>query len=476
MTKKKTIVFISGNFNVIHPGHIRLFQFAKSIGTKLIVAVNGDNIDRKLTLINEKLRLEGISSINLVDEALILKISVQKFLKKIKPDIVLKGKEFEGQYNQEEKILKEYGGKIVFSSGEFSLSSSILIQKDLDFYLNKIKKPSNFIKRNKISFDKIKKAISKFRHKKVCIFGDLIVDRYINCEPIGMSQEVPIVTMRPITNENFLGGAGIVAAHSAALGAATRIYSVIGNDLTGKFIKQKFKDYNVNHNLYLDDSRPTTLKTRFQCENISRFKLSDLSTRSISSKIQKKIINDFKKRINEFDAIIFSDFNYGFLTNNLINEITEIAINEKKMIIADCQSSSQIGDISKYKNINLLTPTEREARLALKDQNISIPLLIEKLRDITRSKYIILKMGADGILIDHLNSNGHKVTEKLESLSMNTADVTGAGDSLLIASTLSLLSGLDIISSSYVGSVAAAIQVGRIGNIPINHKEILESI
>lgn len=35
-------VFISGNFSVLHPGHIRLFQLARSLGDELIVGVNSD--------------------------------------------------------------------------------------------------------------------------------------------------------------------------------------------------------------------------------------------------------------------------------------------------------------------------------------------------------------------------------------------------------------------------------------------------
>ena len=44
--------------------------------------------------------------------------SPEKYINKLKPDIVVKGKEHENQFNPEEKILKKNGGKLIFSSGE----------------------------------------------------------------------------------------------------------------------------------------------------------------------------------------------------------------------------------------------------------------------------------------------------------------------------------------------------------------------
>ena len=75
-------IFVSGSFNVLHPGHIRLLRFAKDMKGKLIVGVISDRYAGKAAYINEKLRLEGISSNNLVDEALIIDESIEDFIRK----------------------------------------------------------------------------------------------------------------------------------------------------------------------------------------------------------------------------------------------------------------------------------------------------------------------------------------------------------------------------------------------------------
>ena len=59
---KLTTVLVSGNFNVLHPGHIRLLRFAKESGDYLIVAVESDRIAEGAAHVPEDLRIEGIKS------------------------------------------------------------------------------------------------------------------------------------------------------------------------------------------------------------------------------------------------------------------------------------------------------------------------------------------------------------------------------------------------------------------------------
>ncbi|MDR1533850.1 MAG: hypothetical protein LBU64_01935 [Planctomycetota bacterium] len=50
---------------------------------------------------------------------------------------------------------------------------------------------------------------------RVCVIGDLIVDEYVHCNPLGMSQEDPTLVVSPVQETRFVGGAGIVAGHAA---------------------------------------------------------------------------------------------------------------------------------------------------------------------------------------------------------------------------------------------------------------------
>src|SRR5580765_2818192 len=93
------IVFVSGNFNVVHPGHLRLLQFAADCGDFLVVGVNGRQSPG--ANLPEEMRLEGVKAISLVDFAFLLQESPENFIGRLRPASVVKGKEFEGRDNAE---------------------------------------------------------------------------------------------------------------------------------------------------------------------------------------------------------------------------------------------------------------------------------------------------------------------------------------------------------------------------------------
>ena len=148
-------------------------------------------------------------------------------------------------------------------------------------------------------------------------------------------------------------------------------------------------------------------------------------------------------------------------------------------MVADSQSSSQIGDITRFKNMLLLTPTEREARLGLMDQESGLVILAEKISKIASAKNILLKIGGEGVLIhaeQRINKNSDWLTDQIPALNEMPVDVAGAGDSMLITCAMALAIGSSIWEAAAIGSIAAAVQVGRVGNIPITTNELLNQL
>jgi rfaE bifunctional protein kinase chain/domain len=472
------IILVTGRFNVLHPGHIRLLRFAKECGGRLIVGVESDLLSGKEAHVPEDLRLEGILSNSLVDEAYIIRDSIQNFIEKIKPNILVKGKEHENFFNPETSVLKKFGGKLLFSSGETFFSSIDLLNKEEKSEKKSIARlPNDYLSRHSFDKKRLKFILDNFNKIRVCVIGDLIIDEYINCQPLGMSQEDPTIVVTPIDSKKFIGGAGIVAAHAAGLGSKVDFISVAGNDISRKFAVDSLKKFNVEAEIFIDKNRPTTLKQRYRSRGKSMLRVSYLHQDAISVELQKKILARVKKIINQIDLLVFSDFNYGCLPQTLIDEISKLAKNNKIMTSADCQSSSQIGDISKFKGMNLITPTEREARISTRNHEDGLVVLADKLRQLANAENIILKMGEDGVLI-HINKDetNKLFTDRIPALNNNPVDVAGAGDSLLITSSMSLACGANIWESTLLGSIAASIQVGRVGNTPLQLTELVNEI
>lgn len=470
---KNSVVLVSGHFNILHPGHQRLLKFAKEAGKKLIVAVESDRLAGAAAHISEDLRLEGIKSCLYVDDAFIYDEDIVEVVKKLKPDLVVKGKEFENRVNFELEALSEYGGQLIFSSGDSRFSSLDLIKRESFGHTQiDLSRASSFKVRNLINHESFLKITDEFRHLKVIVIGDLIVDEYITCEPLGMSQEDPTIVVTPVDSSCFIGGAGIVAAHAKGLGATVEFLTVTGDDHLHNFCLKKFKEYGVNSHLFKDMSRPTTLKQRFRCNGKSLLRVSHLREAGISSDLQKEILQIVKEKIIDADLLVFSDFNYGCLPSEFVHQIFKIASKYNVLMVADSQSSSQIGDIGRFSNMHLITPTEREARISVRDNESGLVILAEKLLQQASAKNIFLKMGEEGVLVFGHANDGNIITDQIPALNIHPRDVAGAGDSLLVVSAMSIACGANIMEAAYIGSIAAAIQVGRMGNTPITASEI----
>ena len=475
----KKIIFVSGHFNILHTGHIRLLQFAKELGDFLLVGIESDKIAGEAAHINEQYRLEGVKLNNLVDEVILIDEPIIDFVKRQKPDIIVKGKEHELSFNPEKAILDEYGGKLVFSSGETIFSSLELIKKEYELTQNNIgiKLPIEYLNRHQINKSNLINLLNKFANLNICVIGDLIIDEYISCQALGMSQEDPTIVISPIDSRKFIGGAGIVAAHAAGLGAKVNFISVVGNDNISEYAKEKLAQYGVNFHLEIDNNRPTTLKQRYRCSNKTMLRVSHLHQNAISIELQESIYSNILKIINKINVLVFSDFNYGCLPQTLVDKIVSLANSHNVFLAADSQSSSQIGDIARFKKMNLITPTEIEARISTRNKEDGLIIMAEKLKNISGTKSILLKLGENGLLVHtSIDNQTEWQTDKIDALNPLPKDVSGAGDSLLIASAMATACGANIWESAVLGSLAAAIQVGRVGNIPLQLNELKEQI
>ena len=116
--KNKKIIFTNGCFDILHPGHIHILSKAKSLGDILVVGLNSDLSVKKLKgdkrpLVSEDDRSRVLLSLRFVDYVIIFnELTPLKVIKKIKPDFLVKG----GDYNENDivgsDIVKAYGGQI----------------------------------------------------------------------------------------------------------------------------------------------------------------------------------------------------------------------------------------------------------------------------------------------------------------------------------------------------------------------------
>lgn len=135
-SKGNKIVLCHGCFDLMHIGHIKYFQSAKRMGDMLVVTVTPDEFVDKgpgRPVFNENLRAEAIAALECVDYVAVNKWpTAEDTLRLVRPDIYVKGQEFEnledktGKIQKEYKVLQEIGAEMRFTH-EIVFSSTDLL-------------------------------------------------------------------------------------------------------------------------------------------------------------------------------------------------------------------------------------------------------------------------------------------------------------------------------------------------------------
>ena len=104
-------------------------------------------------------------------------------------------------------------------------------------------------------------------------------------------------------------------------------------------------------------------------------------------------------------------------------------------------------------------------------------VLAEAVRSNASVGKVLLKLGEEGLLIHSgkKSSQGWE-TDRIDALNQTPKDVAGAGDSMLVISAMALSLGSSIWEAAYLGSLAAAVQVGRVGNIPLDETQLVKML
>ena len=477
---KQKFIFCHGVFDIVHPGHVRHLVYAKSIANKLIVSITSDkHINKGIYRphIPERIRALNLAAFEMVDYVIIdTNTKPIENLKKLKPHFFAKGFEYSSDglpkaTQEEAKVVRSYGGKIIFTPGDIVYSSSNF----LGDHLPKIKyeKLLELMHSNKITFNKLRNTIKDFNKYSAHVIGDTIVDTYTRTKFIGGQTKTPTFSVLYNGEDNYIGGAGIVAQHIKAAGAKVNFTTVIGKDALGKFVAKKLKQSKINCSLLVDSSRPTINKNVFIASDYRLLKVDTLDNNSINEDIQNHIITNIKKI--KSDAIVFSDFRHGIFNQLTIDKFIK-NIPKKIFKVGDSQVASRWGNITEFKNFDLITPNEREARFSLADQDSTVGKICDLLHTMCNYKNLILKLGPKGIFCNHFSNNNKNSYFSLDAFTENVKDPVGSGDALLAYATLTMLSTKSLLISSIIGSIAAACECEFDGNIPVKQSDVLSKI
>ena len=160
------------------------------------------------------------------------------------------------------------------------------------------------------------------------------------------------------------------------------------------------------------------------------------------------------------------------ITENILTVLQELKREYDLKLFGDLQCSSQVGNVSKFQNFDLLTPTEKEARIALGNRDDGVEWVANTLMQHSHAKNLLIKLGSDGFIAYATEEDEFVNRQHFPALCSNPVDVAGAGDSLLACMAASLCAGNSTMVSAALGACMASLAVQRVGNLPVGHQHL----
>jgi rfaE bifunctional protein kinase chain/domain len=477
LPRKRKVIMCHGVFDVVHPGHLRHLLYAKSKADILIASLTADRHISKghyRPHVPQDLRAINLAAFEMVDYVIIdTEPTPLRNLGLIKPDIFAKGYEYQAsglplKTQEELDVIHSYGGEIIFTPGDYVFSSSQLIEAAPPSL--RVEKLMTLMESADLTFDKLRGVVDSLGGRRVHVVGDIIVDTFTHTSMIGGQTKTPTMSVLFEKKTDYIGGAGVVAEHLRAAGADVTFSTVLGEDHLKDFVLEGLGKSGVECKPVIDKTRPTTNKNAIIAGGYRLLKLDTLDNRSISD----DVVLSLTKAIAEqpADAVVFSDFRHGLFNRRTIPTLTS-AIPEGMYRVADSQVASRWGNITEFQGFDLITPNEREARFALGDQDSGIRPLAADLYDAAQCKTLILKLGDKGVLT--LRHGDHQALDSffvVDSFVDRLVDGVGAGDALLAYATLTMLACKSELIATIIGTMAAACECEKDGNIPINIEDV----
>ena len=158
--------------------------------------------------------------------------------------------------------------------------------------------------------------IDLFKNQKILIIGETIIDQYVFCEALGKSGKEPMLVLRDLKTEEYLGGAAALARHLSPFCNHVSLFSMIGEK--GEYLKEIKKKLpkNVNFKYIRKKNSPTIVKKRF-LDNISYNKVLGVYTindDALTREEEKLFHNILKKITSKYDLVIVSDYGHGLIS------------------------------------------------------------------------------------------------------------------------------------------------------------------
>ena len=331
---------------------------------------------------------------------------------------------------------------------------------------------------DKSVMERICKTVDSFRSKKIAVIGDLMLDAYTWGKVTRISPEAPVPVVQVTRRSCCLGGAANVIRNIVSLGASAAAFGVVGRDVNGDKLRQLLDEAGIDPvGVFTDPSRPTTFKERIIASSQQLLRLDDEQQTTVDEGIREELCEAFAAYLEgeHPDAVIIEDYAKGLFTPEYAQRLVDLCVKHGIPVTLDPNPKNPLH----LHHLTIMKPNRAEAyELAGIPQPVSktsaesLKAVADTIRRGWQVKYLLISLAEEGMAL-FLDDGTFKV---IPTRAKEVYDVSGAGDTVIAASTLALCVKDDPVQAAEIANYAAGVVVGKLGTAACSVEELKRSL
>ncbi|MCU0236393.1 MAG: PfkB family carbohydrate kinase [Acidobacteria bacterium] len=318
--------------------------------------------------------------------------------------------------------------------------------------------------------------VSRFKNKKVAVWGDLILDQYVFTSAGRVSREAPVLVTEFEKNEYRLGGAGNVVMNLLTLGAQPLPVGFVGKDAPGGILLGLLREQGIaTGHLVTADGFQTPLKSRILSggDNTKKqqiLRIDTLPPGPAGERARLKLVKALHAALAVSDLLVLSDYLAQAVIPGVFHAV------RKKFPHTPSVADSR-NNLLDFPGVTLATPNEPEIKSLFPGHKFleegDFLRAGSELLGRLDARGVVLKRGHRGMLVF---GRGEKPSALGIFGTSQIVDVTGAGDTVLAVLGLGLASGASLLDSARLANIAGGIVVMHEGAYPVRRRELQNAL
>jgi len=325
---------------------------------------------------------------------------------------------------------------------------------------------------------RVEEILSRAAAKRILVIGDLMLDEFVWGKVGRISPEAPVPVVE-VTRESFYpGGAANVARNLREFVDRTSVIGLIGTDRGGRQLSSLLKECNIANSALIEDPAfQTIVKTRIVARQQQVVRVDREQIRAPTADQVARVRDRIEKQLPELDAVVFEDYGKGFLSAELVQQVSTLASGAGKIVTADPNPRHAI----EWRNMTAVKPNRSEAFGAAGvpwsdpqeevGQDAALLQVGRILLEKWDTRYLLITLGEQGMMLFERDGSSHHIPTRAQQV----FDVSGAGDTAIALFTLALCCDASAREAAEIANHASAVVVGKLGTATVTREELLAS-